>query len=160
VTQFVVDAHLAKFQIRSLPFCEADLKEFFSPNEIHRCRFAETILCAAHLSISFQNRADTQRQTESYIISEERITEADQRDKSLHSLGVMTSLSGFGKTRFLLELPRLFSHHHHWKWIYMTYTSDFTEDISEFELPSARTVSSRGDYSIFIFLPNPLGNNF
>jgi hypothetical protein len=97
-----------------------------------RCRFG-----AVPLSSYYKCRKVAEKSIMEYIEHEEQIRGEDLGDKRKHRIGVMSALSGFGKTRLLFELPHIFEDRTHWKFIYMTYNSNFPQYPSELRFPSA-----------------------
>lgn len=122
-----------------------------------RCRYAQPPLFGVQL-IPYRNREAAERSIEEYIRREEELPVESVKDKLQHSMGVMSAPSGFGKTRLLLELPHLFRHHTHWKWIYMTYNSSCNQSTDEVCFPSERMFAWRLLY--FYFSPNDSWENF
>lgn len=122
-----------------------------------RCVFGTKIIQPMHSSITYQRRWSTEDEIFNYIQSEENLSSSDRCDKRAHSLGVMSALSGFGKTRLLLELPNLFNKPH-WKFLYITYNSGFEENATEQIIDSSVVFAWRLLY--FYFSPKEPWNYF
>ncbi len=134
----------------SQPILFSGLTTFFSTLE-PQSRI--TGLSLEHLSINYQRRRSAEKSIEDYILSEELIPQTKRLDKTHHTLGLISALSGFGKTRLLLELPSLHAEKHsHWRFIYMTYNSITIEQGSELRYPSELIFSWRLLY--FYYSPN------
>lgn len=125
-----------------------------------RCIEEHEIISRSAMNITLRNRESTMSNLLS-VINDEANLEPDSRlDKRNHKIPVLSTLSGFGKSRVLLELKSYCQDKHLWQYEYITYNQGFSESGEERKYEASLMLAWRLIYFYFCPQQNSLGQTW
>jgi hypothetical protein len=96
-----------------------------------RCVYERGIISDKAMNVTFRSRESAWNTLFSAIDVESGLSGVNRQDKRSHQIPVISTLSGFGKSRILLELKNICQKRRMWQYEYVTYNQAFSESDRE-----------------------------